>query len=201
MGIDLAGTCRRLDMPFEDLRPTLLRFPDRQRKTLDGLRGAVASGDAAGTRQHAHALAGAAGNLGADGLYEAARALEFAASRGNRDLGRLFREVEEHAGVVFQSIESLRPQHPGAEAPPVALLPPADLALLRARLERLRSALDEGDLSGSSEVLQEIAALCVPDGVRAQIVRLQEFMNGYEYDEAAQTVDRLLASSSGGEAP
>jgi HPt (histidine-containing phosphotransfer) domain-containing protein len=159
----------------------------------------VAAGAATAARQHAHALAGAAGNLGADGLREAARDLELAASKGSADLAGLFRPVEERASVVFTSLESLRAASPpGAGAPPAQPSPPADPALLRVALQRLRSALAAGDLSGCTEVLQEVAALDGPAGSRAQVGRLRELIDGYEYDEAAQAVDRLLADLPGG---
>jgi PAS domain S-box-containing protein len=197
-GIDVVGAVRRLGMPFEDLRPVMLRFADGQRKTLEALRGAVAAGDATAARHHAHALSGAAGNLGADALREAARALELAASDGRSDLAGLFRAVDERAGVVFASLESLRTQPPRADAPPAAPLAPADAAVLRATLERLRSALAEGDLSGSSAALKQVMQSGVPTACRDQVARLREFIDGYEYEEAARAVDQILAGLPGG---
>jgi PAS domain S-box-containing protein len=199
MGIDVAGAVRRLGIPFENLRPVLLRFADGQRKTLESLRGAVTTGDAAAARQHAHALAGAAGNLGAEGLREAARALELVASQGSSDLADLFRVVEERAGIVFESIESLRPASERSQEPKALASPPADPALLRQSLQRLQSALADGDLSGSSEVLREIVGLNLPDDCREPMNRLQEFIDSYEYDEAAETVNRLLDRFRNGE--
>ena len=46
----------------------LIRFADGQRKTLEDLRAAVRTNDAAGAAGFAHALAGSAGNLGMDSL-------------------------------------------------------------------------------------------------------------------------------------
>jgi two-component system sensor histidine kinase/response regulator len=199
-GIDIAGAVRRLGIPFDTLRPLLLRFADGQRKTVAALRGAVAAGDAAAARQHAHALAGAAGNLGAGGLREATRALELAAAQGQTDLAGLLGEVEARAGVVFQSIETLRQE--SYQAPlPLPSLPPADPARVRAQLERLRSALGEGDLSGSANALQELRSLNLPDDSRAPFARLEEFIDGYEYDQAAETVNRLLDRFPPGENP
>jgi hypothetical protein len=51
----------------------------------------------------------------------------------------------------------------------------------------------DGDLSGSSEVLQELLSRNVPANCREQIARLQELIDGYEYEEAAEIVNRLLA--------
>src|SRR5262249_27032699 len=63
-GINVDETVRRLGIPFESLRPMFIRFADGQRKTLEDLRAAVNTGDCLAARGHAHALAGAAGNLG-----------------------------------------------------------------------------------------------------------------------------------------
>jgi two-component system sensor histidine kinase/response regulator len=198
-GIDLAEAVRRLRIPFERLRPLLLRFADGQRKTLEQLRAAVAAASAADVRHHAHALAGAAANLGADALHEAARALELAATRENADLARLFHQVDESAAIVFGSIESLRPEAPDSQKTPGSPAPTADPAALRSHLERLQSALADGDLTGSLERLQELLTLKLPDDRRGEIARLKELIDGYEYDEAAEIVGRLLAGFPRGE--
>jgi PAS domain S-box-containing protein len=192
-GIDVDGTVRRLGIPFEKLRAVLLRFADGQRPTLEALRSAVAAADAVAARKHAHALGGAAGNLGALDLHRAARALEGAASQGNADLSGLFHKIEECAYIVFASIDSLRteaPSLPRSEGREKEQ--PVDLAGLRGHLERLRFFLTDGDLSGCAAVLQEIVPLPVPDDCRAQISRLQELIDAYEYEEAVRVVDRLL---------
>jgi two-component system sensor histidine kinase/response regulator len=195
-GIDVDGAVRRLGIPFESLRPMFLRFADGQRKTLADLAAAVSAGDGAAARRHAHALAGAAGNLGADDLRDAARLLELAARDGRGDLTELFREVELRAEVVFRSIDSLRPPvrtEGGADAPAVTIAEPARL---RAPLERLRAALADGDHSGCTDVLGEIARLNLPEGQRMEATRLQELIDGYEYDEAGAVVNELLAGLS-----
>ena len=66
-GIDVAGSLRRLGLEYETFQRMLVRFADTQGPTLDALRSAVAAGDAAAAARHAHAIAGASGNLGADG--------------------------------------------------------------------------------------------------------------------------------------
>jgi HPt (histidine-containing phosphotransfer) domain-containing protein len=193
-GIDVDGTVRRLGIPFESLRPMFLRFADGQRKTLEELRAAVSAGDSALARRHAHALAGAAGNLGADGLREAARALELAARDGRRDLADLSREVELRADVVFRSIDALRPQARAAGSPDVPPVATVEPARLRAPLDRLRAALADFDHSACTEVLGEIARLDLPEGLRLKATRLQELIDGYEYDEAGAVVNQLLAA-------
>ena len=108
-GVDVAGTLRRLGIERASLERMLLRFADGQPEILDALRAAVVAGDAALAARHAHAIAGAAGNLGADGLRGAAKALEQAGREGRTDLNDLLAAVEECAAVVLASIATLRP--------------------------------------------------------------------------------------------
>ncbi len=197
-GLDVADTVRRLAISFERLRPVLLRFADGQRKTLHELQAAVAADDAAGARHQAHALAGAAGNLGAEKLHQAARDLELAALNGSRDLVERLRKVEAAADTVFRSIESLRtepPDHAANARPSPAGAPD----LLRGPLERLQSILASGDLSGSSEILEAISHIEVPHELRQSIQELTEFIDGYEYDRASEVVGQLLAVLHTGE--
>jgi two-component system, sensor histidine kinase and response regulator len=200
-GIDIDATVRRLGLSFETLRPMYLRFADGQRKTREDLRAAVAAGDCQATRQYAHALAGAAGNLGADSLRQAAKRLEAAAKDGQSHLADLFHEVDRWAETVFQSIESLRlgkdegggMKDEGKPVAPVSSLR-GESTRFRAPLEELRKALADSDLSACGEALERITRLSLPDDMRAQTARLRELIDGYEYDEAGRSLDQLLAS-------
>jgi HPt (histidine-containing phosphotransfer) domain-containing protein len=197
-GIDLPGAIRRLGIPFAKLQPVLLRFADSQPATLEALRGAVKAGESAAARKHAHALAGAAGNLGAEELRQSARALEFAASQGQGGLPELFGQVERCAGIVFRSIDSLRGPSGQREESTVKAAPPANPAEVRALLERLRSALVNGEVVDSSERFQELVSLNLSDSYRGPITQLKQFIDDYEYDKAAEAVAKFLADFSNG---
>jgi two-component system sensor histidine kinase/response regulator len=193
-GIDLEGTVRRLGIPFERLRPMYIRFADGALKTLEDLRAAVAAGDSGSARGHAHALAGAAGNLGADGLREAAKALELTAKDGGTELDALFQVVEQRASTVCSSIDALRPQ---VQANTDACNSSKDCinpALLRGPLEQLRAALADFDVGSSSQALQGIAGLNLADELRRKITHLEGLIDVYEYDEATAIVDQVLES-------
>lgn len=196
-GIDVAGTVRRLGIPFETLRPMLIRFADGQRKTVEDLRAAVAAGDCAAARRHAHALAGAAGNLGAELLRESAKALELTAKDGDKDLGELFDQVDRRATSVFESIAALRPPERPAGGPIQPPGPPADPAKLQPPLERLRAALAECDLSGADDALGELGTLALDGEWRRRADRLRELIDGYEYDKAGAAVAEFLSTLPG----
>ena len=196
-GIDLAGAIRRLGLPFEKLRPVLFRFADGQRETLERLRSSVAENKASDTRHHAHALAGAAGNLGADLLREAARSLELAAAEGKPDLEILFRAVRDRANTVFRSIDAIRSESSSTSSLRFSsnkevTLPAFDTKRAKDKLERLRSSLADGDLSGSVEFLKEFSGQNLPADFRNQVTHLTELIDSYEYDEAGKIVNHLL---------
>ena len=188
-GIDVAGSLERLGLEFEIFRRMLIRFADGQRATLDALRAAVASNDCAAVARHAHAIAGASGNLGADGLRAAAKALEHAGRENGNDLAGLWNELEARAAVVRRSIDTLR-EGRGAAVPsgPVQVAVPAEA---RAVLERLQAALGDFDLSAASGALADLDRVAMP-GNHSDLARLRTHVDSYEYDEARVLATRLL---------
>ena len=147
-GIDVAGSLERLGLELATFQRMLVRFADGQGAVLDALRAAVASGDPAAAARQAHAIAGAAGNLGADALRRAAKALERAGREGSKDLVSLLGEIEASAAVVFGSIDTLR-QPAAAVAAGAARLPVP--AAARGALNRLQTALGDFDVSAARQ--------------------------------------------------
>jgi CheY-like chemotaxis protein/HPt (histidine-containing phosphotransfer) domain-containing protein len=187
-GIDVAGSLTRLGLEFETFRRMLVRFADSQGATIDALRAAVASGDSAAAARHAHAIAGASGNLGAEGLHAAAKALERAGRADNRDLAHLLADLEAKAAVVFRSVDTLRgPIAPAATEPGQVLVP----AAARAALGRLQAALDDFDLSAASSALADLDHTAMT-GVASDLERLRNHVDSYEYEEARVLATRLL---------
>jgi two-component system sensor histidine kinase/response regulator len=186
-GIDVAGSLERLGLEFATFRRMLIRFADGQGAMLDALRAAVAAGDSSAAAKHAHAIAGAAGNLGAETLRAAAKALERAGREGRTDFAHLLADVETSAAVVRRSIDALRETTaPTAVASRQLLLPAA-----RAALERLQAALADFDLSGASSALAELDRVEMPGDV-SELARLRDHVDRYEYEEARILATRLL---------
>ncbi len=196
-GIDVAGALERLGLEFDSLKRMLVRFRDGQEPTLDALRAAVAAGDAAGAARHAHAIAGAAGNLGADSLRASAKAMEHAGREGRSDLAALLAELEDRAAVVFRSIDTLR----GGTATAAAAAEPGREFVpteARAALERLRVAVADFDLSAASSALTDLGSVGMPASAAADLARLRGHVDGYEYEEAGALVNSLLDQIAGG---
>jgi signal transduction histidine kinase/CheY-like chemotaxis protein len=193
-GIDVEDTLRRLGLEFSSLRRMLIRFADGQGKTLDELRAAVAAHDPASAARQAHAIAGAAGNLGAEGLRAAAKALERAAREGTEDLQQLWRAVDERAAIVFRSIDSLRESPAASQAATVVATSISPLKL-NDTLKRLAAALVDMDLSAVNDVLTELTGVVMPDPYADQLARVRELVDAYEFEPAAAIVAGLLQSS------
>jgi len=189
-GIDVAGTLRRLGIERASLERMLLRFADGQPEILEALRAAVVAGDASLAARHAHSIAGAAGNLGADGLRGAAKALEQAGREGRTDLNDLLAAVEECAAVVLASIATLRPSD---QREAVNAARPFDRAAAGAALDRLTTALDDYDATSAGEALTDLGMSGLPAWAADDIDHLRRSVDGYDYGEARETATRLLA--------
>jgi PAS domain S-box-containing protein len=188
-GIDVAGSLERLGLDFSTFHRMLVRFADGQGGVLDSLRAAVAAGDSAAAARHAHAIAGASGNLGAGALRSAAKALERAGREGRQDLVPLLADVEASAAVVFRSIDTLR--GPIASTGPAIARVAVPMAA-RGPLERLQAALGDFDVSAATSALAELDHLGLTDG-GGDLLRLRKHVDSYEYEEARALAMRLLA--------
>jgi two-component system sensor histidine kinase/response regulator len=187
-GIDVAGSLERLGLDLPTFQRMLIRFGDGQGPTLDALRRAVASGDGAEAARHAHAMAGASGNLGADALRAAAKALERAGREGSRNLAPLLAAVDAHAAVVFRSIDTLRASRAPVGAGPVRIAVPQ---AARRPLEQLQTALGDFDLSAATSALAALDHVAMP-GAAGDLARLRKHVDSYEYDEARVLATEML---------
>jgi signal transduction histidine kinase/DNA-binding response OmpR family regulator/HPt (histidine-containing phosphotransfer) domain-containing protein len=193
-GINTSGALARLGIGLDALQRMLIRFADGLPRMIAGIRTAVETGDAAAAAKAAHAIAGAAGNLGADTLREAAKALETAARFGSRDLGALAARVEDLADRVFRSIDSLRPAAPGPVAPDEAGAAQAEPAVLRRALRVLQEALEHADPDATTSAAGALAAMRLPDPMRASLDRARALADEYQFDAAGAEVSALLAT-------
>jgi two-component system sensor histidine kinase/response regulator len=187
-GIDVDGTLQRLGLDRAALDRMLVRFAQSQEGILTALREAVASGDAPATARHAHAIAGASGNLGANDLRLAAKALESAGREGRNDLQTLMTAVDAQAAIVLRSIATLRPATETAAAAPDAF----DPALARDALQRLTLALNEYDLSAAGGAVADLDRSGLPAWAAADLTSLHNAVESYDYRSAQEMAARLL---------
>ncbi|MGE5228718.1 MAG: response regulator, partial [Deltaproteobacteria bacterium] len=194
-GINVSSALARLGIGADALRRMLIRFAESQAVTVSDLRAAADAHDADGAARAAHALAGAAGNLGADDLRAAARALEQAARAGERDLADLARRVEAEARVVFRSIATI-PAAPAPETPAApAAAAPADPAVLRRALRELLEALEHGDPDATAHAIGALDGLALPAPARAAVGHARALADEYRFEDAAREISALLTGT------
>jgi two-component system sensor histidine kinase/response regulator len=189
-GINVEETLQRLGIERATLERMLPRFADGAQDLLEALRAAVGAGDPAMAARHAHAIAGAAGNLGADSLRSAAKALEQAGREGRTDLADLLADVEARAAVVFRSIATLRP---AAASDGNVSSVPLQGAQAAGALGRLTKALEAYDLSSANDAIADFDTSGLTAWAAGDVDRLRHCIAGYEYDEARERASRLLA--------
>jgi HPt (histidine-containing phosphotransfer) domain-containing protein len=194
-GINVTGSLARLGLDYATFQKMLVRFAGSQGAMLEAVRAAVASGDSSEVARSAHTIAGASGNLGAEALQAAAKALERAGREGSKSLlAHLAADVEAAAAVVSRSIESLR----GAIAPVAA--GPAPLSIppgARAGLEKLQAALGDFDVSAAGSAMADLERIAMP-GAAGDLSQLRSHVDSYEYEEARALATRLLGQIGNG---
>ena len=203
-GLNVDGALARLGIGFEALRRMLIRFADGQARTLADLVAAADAGDADAAARHAHAIAGAAGNLGADTLREAAKALETAARAGERDLADLGQRVRGTGGggVPLDSTPCAHPQTwkfgatPGAGATPPSPRGRRACADRWGRARRallaLHEALASSDPDATETALAALGGLQLPETAGARRDARAGLADEYQFDEADREIASLL---------
>jgi two-component system sensor histidine kinase/response regulator len=189
-GVDVEGTLTRLGVSFETLRRMLLRFADDGARTTAEARTALAQGDTAVAARHAHALAGASGNLGADRLRALAKALEHSAGAGAPEAETHLADVEAEAARVFAAIAALAPpavEPPVADTASVAV----DATALAAGLAQVQAALSEGDPVATEHAITALAEAGAPAAWRGDLARLRDLADRYEFEDAAELARQL----------
>ena len=175
----------------------LIRFAGDGSTTVAAARRAVEQTDWRSAALHAHSLAGAAGNLGATRLRELAKALELGAGAGAPDVHDRLAGVEREAARVFAAIQTLKPAAPADAAPVAQAGAAADTAVLAPLLARLRAALVDGDPVGSEEAIAALNEAGVPASWRADLARLRDLAERYEFEAAVDLADRLAQRLGG----
>ena len=188
-GIDVAGSLKRLGLDLDTFTRMLVRFAEGQQATVAALRDAVASRDCAAVARHAHALAGASGNLGADAVHAAAKALEGAGRHENvAALAPLFGDLERKVTLVFRSVGTLRGEA-ATSAPEPGRAPVPTGA--RPLLELLQAALGDFDLSAATSALAGLEKIAATGGI-GDLPRIRKHVDSYEFEEAKTLATRLL---------
>jgi len=106
--IDLPAALERLEGDRDLFSELAALFKAESPKMLDEARRAVASKNSSQLQHQAHTLKGAASNLGATGVSDAASELEKAARAGDMaHAGELLNALEKQVGLLFSELETV----------------------------------------------------------------------------------------------
>ena len=194
--INLGKPLSAMNMDDATVKRILLGFQSDNRGTAEKIRKARAGNDLEEVRQLAHSLKGSAASIGAEKLNEAAKALETACRQseaspgGASDLDGRIAQLESALGKVLSSIQSLEEAGAGREGPPA----PAEACLpFNELLSELAQALEQADPEPIMKVmpaLRQAAEQC--EGIDGFSLRtLEEQVNRYDYDQAAETLRKI----------
>jgi HPt (histidine-containing phosphotransfer) domain-containing protein len=173
------------------------RFARGQRKTVDDLQSSLASGDRDAAQRHAHSIAGAAGNLGANSLHEQSKALEMALKEGEANVtGHLDAVLTETERVLAGIEQSSGPATTGAQPDggrPGLQLDPQKIVEVLGELKESLGACNLDAASSAIEMLQT----SLPAENQQDFQKLRELVEAYDFDEAEDVVNLLLDQLSG----
>ena len=187
-GIDTEAGLERAQGSGKLYRRLLIKFRDGERDFEPRFRAAREEGGEAATRC-AHTLKGVAANVGAEGVREAALALETACREGSADIDRRLAEVSAWLEPVIAALDELdRP----AEAAP---MPSGDVDRERIGplLQRLRELLEEDD-TDAADVIETLEPLLVGTPHAKRLEAVAAPIDEYDFEEALEALDALEES-------
>ena len=183
-GIDIGEAVRRLCIDKKEFRTILTGFFTRNSDTMEKIQDAITENNWQQVSLLAHSLKGAAGNIGANELREAAHSLEKIISGDNRQ--NMAEHLKNKFGQVMESLGSLMQTVP---VPAEASEPWCDLREIAPTIQNLIHALDTADpvkITGQMENLKK--CLRSPD-----MDELEKQIEDYEYDAAGDTLNKIAS--------
>ncbi|MEO5340242.1 MAG: response regulator [Magnetococcus sp. MYC-9] len=182
-GIDLASGLKRVAGNRKLFARLLKEFHQDYQGGVERIRAAIEQGNREQTLGLLHAMKGVAASLGAEALHRAVREMESAVKeRGLDAQGALLQTVEESLRPVLAGIAAMNqpepvddPRQDGPVAVPVETLTPLFVELSRMLQDGLASAEDK---------LEALMPLFADSAHLAELKRVREQVENYEFDEA-----------------
>jgi len=193
-GIDLSKSMDRLGISWDQFRKILAGFEKSQPTEMADLRQAMDSKDLDGVRLKAHSLAGIAGNIGAEALETAARAVERSASAGESGgvpdlVDALGKELE----WVIEGISALDASPKPRDLPPdPSAQVPVNITQLAAAFGQLMVSIEEFDPVGVEQALATVDETSLPDNIEPEFHGLRQDLGELQYKTAVVTVSAIL---------
>jgi len=168
----------------------LQRFADSQSSTISDIRNALAANDSPTAQRFAHSLKGAAANLGANALAEAAAKTESAID-ANAGVGPALSSLSTILDLTIAAIRAALPTEPLAPSHTANGDPTTVVAPLT-RLKKLLQA-DDGE---ASDVLLELRPALANVLTSAEIDSLSTQVGNFAYADALQSLSSIASRLS-----
>jgi signal transduction histidine kinase/DNA-binding response OmpR family regulator/HPt (histidine-containing phosphotransfer) domain-containing protein len=188
-GIDTATALKRTGGNRKRYESLLSRFADSQASAIEDIHAALAANDSLTAERIAHSLKGAAANLGATSLAEAAARAEIAIDT-KQSIGPVLEELSRSLDTTIREIRAALP----AEAPAAttAIVDPSTVAEPLAQLKKLLEA-DDGTASdfvlGARPDFSKVLTSTEIDALIDQV-------GNFAYPDALQTLSIIAARLS-----
>ncbi|MDM8524764.1 response regulator [Desulfococcaceae bacterium HSG8] len=201
-GLDIAEGLERLGGSRELYADILKDFCESQEGLIPELRNSIEKKDFRNAMHKVHALKGAAGNVSATRLRNAAKALEDACTHENeQQMEESLANVEESLSEVTASSARLsRDKSRRQETAKTGKKTEShDPSALREHFESLRKHLRDFDPVKSASCFKIIRSEIHSDELETHLEALESRINAYSFDEAEEIVNRLLSVVGSGQ--
>jgi signal transduction histidine kinase/DNA-binding response OmpR family regulator len=189
-GIDTVTALKRTGGNRKRYESLLQRFADSQSHVVTDIRNALVAHDAPTAQRFAHSLKGAAANLGASSLAEAAGRAESAID-SNAEVDTALISLSALLDLTVASIRSALPAEPGA----AACAANGDPTTVVAPLSRLKKLLasDDGE---ASDLLLELRPTLAGVLTPAELDSLATHVGNFAYSDALQSLNHIASRLS-----
>ncbi len=180
-------------------RRLLLKFRDSERAFDARFAAAQSDPDPKAAERLAHTLKGMAGNIGALAVQAAAGELEAACrhAASEETLRPLIARVTESLAPVLAALDRL-PREDAEESASTA--PPVGFDQVLPALLQLRKFVEESD-SEAGDLAMQLALQLRGSAVETQMKQLSAALEAFDFDQALEQADTLIAAVQSSEAP
>jgi polar amino acid transport system substrate-binding protein len=193
-GISIESGLRRVGGNRKLFRKLLDKFHSSYTDVINEIKTSLRNRDIEQAARLAHTVKGVSGNLGADGLFQAAGKLEKEIKQGNKDsMKPILDSFESHLNVVIESIENMRQQDDVRKQKTAPLMDqdaPLDLSTVQPLLSEL-AVLLETDLMQAMNRMKVLEQHLNASIVGDKFAELESHIEVFDTDNAMKCLKNI----------
>jgi len=193
-GISIESGLRKVGGNRKLYRKLLGKFHSSYKDVINEIKTSLRNSDIEQAVRLAHTVKGVSGNLGADGLFQAAGKLEKEIKQGNKDsMEPILNSFESHLLVVLESIENMQQQddvNKQKTAPALDQDTPLDLSTVQPLLSEL-AVLLETDLIQAMDRMKVLEQYLNVSIVGDKFADLESYIEGFDTDNALKCLKNI----------